>query len=328
MVDEQEEIDTEVTEEISEEDRLASLKDDEPETEEKEEKKDSKDSDKKETKSADEKTKDAKAEIKRLAEDDLDKVVTLKINGETKEMSVREAIKLTQLEQASRAKMQEAAQYKKQMEQLVGLAKQDPKQFFSLLGVDPYEFAESTLAEKLELLEMSDEQRKLLEAEEKLKKYEETEKEMKARQEREQEEAAIAQESEKLDKEIGEAWKASGLPMRKEFVTAIAQEMYGASVRKENLTATEAASRVKESWLRSLTETVKSMDAEAIHGILGSDTIEKLRDFDIQRVTKKNMASQKFSGPSNKQASQSNRKSKPLTEQEYEAWKESLYGEF
>lgn len=296
-------------EEVSEDDRLSELKDDEIE------------------KPKDEKAKEAKPDIKRLADEDLDKVITVKINGEVKEMPVREAIKLTQLEQASRAKMQEAAQTKKQIEtqmkQIVSLAKTNPKEFFKLIGVDPYEFSESTLAEKLELLEMSEEERKILEYEEKLKKYEETEKERQEREEKEKESSLIARESETLDKEISTAWKESGLPMRKEFVTAIAQEMYGASIRKENLTASDAALRVKDNWHRSLKETISNLDAQAIHGLFGDDVLEKLRDFDIKRVTKKQVASQKFNRPTSHVAS-SNKKSQPLSEQEYAEWKESL----
>lgn len=329
------ELSPDATEEITEDDRLASLTDDGPEEQfsDKDEankeqfsEKTNKDSLTEKTKEAiNKKTQEAKENLKALAEEDLDKVITLKINGEEKTMPVREAIKLTQLEQASRAKMQEAAQIKKDVEALAALKDQDKKAFLKFWGFDPRELAETILTEELELEEMSEEQRKLLEAEEKLKKYEEWEKTQKETEEKQKEEQEVTQAQQELDKEISEAWKESGLPLTRGFITAIAQEMYGASVRKEKLTASEAALRVKDNWHKSLKETISNLDAQAIHGLFGDEVLEKLRDFDVERVTQKQRASGKhFKSPGSKPASHQIKKSKSLTEQEYEQWKDSL----
>lgn len=90
---------------------------------------------------------------------------------------------------------------------------------------------------------------------------------------------------ENLDKEIAAAWADSGLPKTKAFVTMIAQELYGASLRKQDLTAKEASAIVKENWHRNVKETLDQMDAQAIHELLGEAVLKKLRKYDVDRVS-------------------------------------------
>jgi uncharacterized membrane-anchored protein YjiN (DUF445 family) len=53
----------------------------------------------------------------------------------------------------------------------------------------------------------------------------------------------------------------------------------------EVLPAAQAASKVKQDFLRSVSEIVASMDPSGIQEVLGKETIEKLRQFDIDRVS-------------------------------------------
>jgi len=242
-------------------------------------------------------SKDAtKAEIKRLGEQDLDSIVTVKINGETKELPVREVIKLNQLENASQAKMQEAAKLMKQVQGVIQMAKNDPKAFLRETGIDPYDFAESTLAEKFNMMQMTPEQRKLLEYEQKVKQFEEREKESREAQEREMISRREAEEIGKLDVEIGDAWKESGLPKTKYMVAQIAARMLSASKQGKTLTAKDAAASVKADFVSSAREVISQLDAEAIQEILGKDILKKIREFDVKRVTGKS-ASQGDKGP-------------------------------
>jgi hypothetical protein len=88
-----------------------------------------------------------------------------------------------------------------------------------------------------------------------------------------------------VDKEIAGAWAESGLPKTKAFVTMIAQEMYGASLRKQDLTAKDASAIVKDNWYRNVRETVEQMDAQAIHDLLGDSVLKKIRKHDVERVS-------------------------------------------
>lgn len=243
-----------------------------------------------------------KAEVKRLGEQDFDSVVTVKINGETKEMSLREVIKLNQLENASHAKMKEAAQLMKQVQGVIHMAKTDPKMFLRETGIDPEEFAESTLAEKYRMMQMSPEQRKMLEYEQKVKQYEERDKEAKQNYEKEQVSRVEAQEMSRLDTEVGDAWKESGLPKTKYMAAQIAAHMLSSSKQGKPLTAKEAAANVKAAFVSNAREVISQLDAEAIQEILGKDVLKKIRDWDVKRVTGKS-ASSGSKSPGSKPAS-------------------------
>jgi hypothetical protein len=246
-----------------------------------------------ETKSA-EGAKAAQA-ARELGEQDLDAIVTVKINGEVKKMPVREVIKLNQLENVSQAKMKEAAKLVKQVEQFFSNVKKDPEYVLREAGIDPDEWAEATLAKKFELMQMSPEQKELMEYKNKLKTYEEKEKAEKEAKEFEEKSRAEAQVSEALDLEIGEAWKEAGLPKSKKVFADIAFKMLSASRQGKNLTAKEAAASVKTEFLNSITELVSQMDAEAIQGLLGKEVMKKLRAWDVKRVTGQSASSEKQS---------------------------------
>lgn len=259
----------------------------------------------------------AKAQARKLGEQDLDALVTVNINGETREMPLRDVIKINQLENVSQKKMQEAAKLRQQAEQFFRLAKSNPREFLKQTGIDPYEFAESTLAEKFEMMNLSPEQKRLMELEKENKSYKEKEKEDRQKAEQEQLSRYEQQELAKLDQEIGEAWKESGLPKTKYMAAQIAARLLSASKRGENLTAKEAAARVKEEFKMSTREVIGQLDAESILDLFGKDIMKKIRDYDVKRVTGK--ASQAAQGPSAKPVSQGNK----VFKSEHE-WREHL----
>jgi len=259
------------------------------------------------------------AEIRRLAETDLDAVVQIKVDGEVRDMTVREAIKLQQLEKASQKKMSEAAQVMKQVQQVMKLAKENPREFLRKTGIDPYEFAESTLAEKFELMQMSPEQKRIRELEEKEREWNEREKIEKESKEKEHLSRLEAQEMEALDKEFGEALLESGIKKPSKYtVSQIAAKMLSASRQGKHLTAKEAAATVIRERRESFRDEADSMDAEAIHEWLGKDNLKKLRDYDVKRVSG-NMTSQSAKGPAPKAASQPKMTFKSETE-----WREHI----
>lgn len=124
-------------------------------------------------------TAQASAEVRELGDQDLDAVVKVKVNGEERKMSVREAIKLSQLEQASHEKLRQAAEERKRADvmvkehqeklqryqQLENLMKSDFDKFAEMTGIDFDAIAEQRLAKKYELLTMTPEQRHAYEAE-------------------------------------------------------------------------------------------------------------------------------------------------------------------
>lgn len=302
----------------------------EPEDEEKDEPSD----EEKDTKEA------PKTEDELLEDAMLDRKVKVKINGEERTMSIRELQKVKQLEEASHAKLREAAEARNMANQLLSLAKDDPKKFFQVTGKDPYEFAQSTMLERLEMMGMTEEQRKSLELEKENKTLKQRQQEIERKQQEVRFQEEVEKEYQQLQKEVDQAWESSGLPQNDNFRGAIAQvmiadrqekiqqaQMQGLDPRQipadEFLTAEKAAAIVKGNWQKSLNATLSSMDAEAILGLLGEETTKAIKKVFLKRASEK--TSPKYaSGPGKKPASQRRMKQQPLTEKEYREWQEKL----
>lgn len=232
--------------------------------------------------------------INEIGDSDMDRVVTLKINGKEEKMPLREALKVSRMEKASQAKMQEAATMQKQFNAVMQMAKTNPREFLQRTGIDPYEFAESTLAEKYEMMQMSPDQRKMMEYERRVKEYEERETNEKQTQAQRVESEARSKVQGELEKELVEAWKDSGLPVHKYFAARISAEMLSsmaqkkAGLRDQSLNAKEAASIVKESVVNEFRDIILSVaqkDPAAAQKLLGDNVLKIFRDYDVKRVT-------------------------------------------
>ena len=275
-----------------------------------------------------------KADIDDLLEEgSLDKKIKVKVDGEEIITTVRELQKGYQLESASRKRMQEAAEHKKMALSLLDLAKTDKKKFFEITGEDPYEFAEATLAEKLEMMGMSDEQRESLKLKEENKNLKQRAEAFDRQEKEKTHNAEVQREYERLEKEVTEAWTESGLPDGKMFKASIAQTIIADQKMKDKqrtegldpepyLTASGAASIVKENWLKSVGHTFNKMDAEAILKVLDKDTVKKIQQAEIKRVSAKTSPEYSKSRPGSKPASKAKRPES--TEDAYRKWQESL----
>lgn len=261
-----------------------------------------------------------------LGEQDMEKIVTLKVNGEVMKMPLKEAVKHFQLERVSQDKMREARQAKEMAAQLIQLAKNDPDKFFDVTGIDADTFAESRLARKYELMMMSPEQRELFE----LKQWKEQQEQMLRQAQEEEERQALtqaeAQEMQSLEKEIVEAWQESGLPKHKVFGQFMAAQMLSHQKRTgEALQAKEAAAIVKRDFLRNVGEILTSLDAPAILDVIPKDVLSKVRQYDVERVTGK--AASKIGGgrPGNNPVTKSsNKNAKPMSDLEWRDYVRNL----
>lgn len=275
--------------------------------------------------------KDAAPTAKELAESDLDAIVKVKINGQEQKMTVKELMKVQQLEKASYEKMRQAAQVERQSQQLLQLALNNPEEFYRRFGKDPAELSEKMILKHYQQASMTPEQKRMMEMEERLSRYEQQEKmfeEQKRQQIESQKEAEMVQ---NLDREISEAWKTSGLPQTKHVLASIATHLlsnekireqeikeYGQAFTKE-LTANEAAARVKREYGLQLKEFISKIDDKSLPEIIGEENAKRLRLLDLQRVTGQQnpITNQKMSSPSNEASER-----KAMSEVEYmEYWK-------
>jgi hypothetical protein len=221
---------------------------------------------------------EAAPEKKYLPEDYLDSVYKVTIDGEEKEMTVREIARLQSLEQASQNRFRKAAEANRKVEEFVEFAKKDPESALRRLGYDPEEFSTSFLKKKIEEMQMSPEQ---LKERQEREKFQEEKKQFES-----QMETRIREE---IDVEMTQAFQQSGLP-KSPFLAArmaglVAQSMeQSKNGQGKPLSYQEAAVKVK-SWFQNATkETLSQMDAKAILDFLGPDMAKKLQSAFVQRI--------------------------------------------
>jgi hypothetical protein len=255
----------------------------------------------------------AQAAARELAAQDFDALVTVKINGQEKKVPIKEAIKNYQLEQASQERMRQVAEERRRVQSEQARLKEiksNPEKLAEYLGLDLDNFAEERLARKYELQQMDPHQRKALELEQKLKTFEAQESQTKqqyldqikdvmgglpegadkATKEQlhaylQHQKQVYAQEQQRYNQEIAQAWKETGLPAYSSVGKDIAFQMLKAQKQGRSLQPSEAAAIVKEERLSSAREMLGSMDAKAIQEFLGEELMKKLRDYDVERVT-------------------------------------------
>jgi len=197
------------------------------------------------------------------------------------------------LERGFYAKSTTAAQLAKEKQAMVERIKSDPRGLLKEHGIDPEEFAEMTMAEKIEALKMSDEERRFKEIEEENKRYKAKEEKEKQERETQAKQARHAQIQQSFDKEIAEAWKESGLPTNTFYIKQMAAVMMEsmaiakAGELERPLTAKEAARIVKDRFEASIPQMLSQMEPEAAIRLLGEETFSKWRDWDVNRVTRK-----------------------------------------
>lgn len=258
-----------------------------------------------------------------LAEQDLDAFVEHTVNGQKQKIKVRDALKGYGKEQAAEVRMREAAQTKKQAQQLMHMFQTDPDRFFEVTGVDQAQWlkgrvakhvpiAEEILAGEYERQQMSPEQRELQDVKAKLAQHDAmiskqrapliseikkivpenmlpkgldqaTPEQLHRFLQVKQQEFKAGVDN--LSSELLGAWEKVGLPKQKEFGQWMAQVMSDYQKKTgEALHPEQAAARVKARFLDSTRSLLSQMDAKALQETLGEAVLQKLRDADIAQV--------------------------------------------
>lgn len=274
---------------------------------------------------------EAVQQLKELAEDNMDAVVKIKINGQVKSVSVREALKLAEKGEGADQKFQRAAQIERNAQQLAKLAQDDPDAFMAQWGIDPDKYSQARLAKLLEEQMMTPEQKRLRDLEQENKKFKETEAQRIAREKQEKEDTQFKQADQTYRNEVMEAWQGSGLPAHPSFGIEIAKEMLRANSQGATLTAKQAAANVKRDWLANSGNILDQMDDESLFQALPKSVHDKLRAYYVRQVSgQPGLAGAKSQGspsrPGQQPAStkQTSSGKKMLSEKEYREYFEKL----
>ena len=225
---------------------------------------------------------DATSSEKKEASKELKRRFKIKVDGEEveEEFDPTDDQKIVELLQKTRGadkKFQEASTIKKEVHGFVDLMKTDPAKALKILGINPDQFAEGRVAERLKQLEMSPEQLRLSELELKLQEIESqketAEKELEnQRHEREKEKYRV-----QFDKEIGEALKEKDLPHDPFIVGSVARILNSAREKDTDVKIKDVLPLAEKSLVQNLNRLFSKLEPSRIKQFIGEEAESKLR---------------------------------------------------
>lgn len=220
----------------------------------------------------------AAAEIRKLK---------LKLEGQDVELPESEVIALAQQGKVAGKRFQEAAALKKQADEIMKFAKENPKEFFKRTGMNAREWAEQYLMEELRYEQMSPEQQKAVENEKKLKAYEDEKKQ--AEEKKRADEMAELQKThmERLDKMFVEALNKSGLPRTSYTIKRMAELQLVNVQKKLELAPEQLAKIVREDYIAEQKALYGNLEGDQLLDLLGPEVVKKLSKAQIAKLKSK-----------------------------------------
>lgn len=232
------------------------------------------------------KEKAIKAEIAALK-----KKFKLKVDGKEEEVELdlnnEEELKShLQLSKAAQKRMQEAAQYKKDVADFFKALKENPLSVLAdpSLGVDVKKLAEMVMNNEIEEMKKTPEQKEKERLQKELEAIKKEREEEKKRRDEDDFKRLTEQATQQLDNEISSALNESGLPKHPRTVAYMAEALKLALKNDINLSAKDVVPLIKKQVLNDFREIMGSLPDDELEKYLGKDIISKVRKRSIQRV--------------------------------------------
>ena len=215
----------------------------------------------------------------------------IKENGKVVMRSIDELIKADQTFNGGQAKFREANSLFDKIEASKKSFKDNPGAFLKEAGIeDQTLWLEERLQEKIDFMNLSDDEKRIKELEKKISDGKEVEeKQKKARMDN-----YINSFTEKripeLTTEIPKALKEAGLPENKVMAAKVAKEMLDAKrSEKKIISIPDAVKRVKSHLRSGQDDHVKGLSPEKLVEMLGPGGMKKLRAWDLKQHSKKDV---------------------------------------
>lgn len=235
----------------------------------------------------------AQAAVNGASEEEIEALVEefkVKVNGKEKvvklDMKNRDEVaKKIQMAEAAQESMQKAAEYEKQMKELLDTLKSDPKRLLKEMQMDPNELAANWLEEFVKEQEMSPEEKEkqamrqeLEQLRQKIQKEEQAKKEI-------EEQKALQEAMVNLDNEIAEALKASSKLPKTPYVTKrISEALYWAINNGYDVKANDVIPMVENEIKQEIQQLMEQLPNEILEELVGKKTLERMRMDRVKKV--------------------------------------------
>lgn len=208
----------------------------------------------------------------------------LKLDGQEVELTETEVIAYAQQGKVAQARFQEAAKVRREAEDILKYAQENPEEFFKKTGKNAREWAEKFLLEQLQHEAMSPEQKKAKDNEDKLRKYEDDEKRKKAKEMKDHEDALTTSERTRLDQLFTKALFESGLPRTKFTVKRMAELQLLNIKNKYELPADALAKLVREDYEAEQKALLGGLEGDQLLDFLGPEIVKKFSKAQIAKL--------------------------------------------
>lgn len=211
----------------------------------------------------------------------------LKLEGKDVELTESEVIALAQRGTVSDKRFQEAAALRKQADDVLRFAKENPAEFFKRTGMNARQWAEEYLMQELKREQMNPEQKKAWENEQKLKRFEADEK-ARADKAKQDELAALQKKHhDNYEKTFVEALGKSGLPKTPYTIKRMAELQLVNLKKKLELSPDQLAKVVREDYIAEQKSLFGSLEGDKLMELLGEELIKKLSKAQIAKLKAK-----------------------------------------
>lgn len=224
---------------------------------------------------------------------ELTRSLNLKIDGEdfteelpfdaTPEM-IEYLTKQAQLAKMSNKRAQEAADLRKtdiqrnqEIQNFMEAIKEDPAAMLKQMGIDPKEFSEELLEKEVELMQMSESDRKIMELQNELADRVKAEENAKRESEVREQEALRDKYASEYEKDLMSALDASELPSNPELILRMNQYMKIALENGIDLNFNDILPLVSENVNSELTKLLSSTPIDKLVAMLGEDKVKGIR---------------------------------------------------
>jgi hypothetical protein len=213
----------------------------------------------------------------------------VKVDGEEVELSQDELIKYAQLGKAGQKRMAEAAQIKKDAQELVRMLRENPESVLAdpaVLGSDEevVKLAQKILSRKLEDEQKSPELREKERLEKELEQLRKEAKEREERQQTEEYERLVQQQEAQIEEQITEALETSGMPKSPFILKRLADVMLAAAENEKDISPKQAMNIVKREMQKDLREYIEAMQEDALEEIVSAEKVKKLRQRQLSKL--------------------------------------------
>lgn len=219
----------------------------------------------------------------------------IKADGAEHEFTLEELQRHASLGLGAQKRMQEAAQQRKQIEDVVMTLKSNPAAAFKALGIDPGQWAESYLGEQIEQRVDPENYKRKQELKE-LADFKK-QRELAMRQHQQQQIMAVKQQDQqKLMTEISEAFNQSGFVQDDKAraykayhaLKMIASDRIKASRegREPSMTISDALKRTDDLLNRNFIGYISTLPGDKMAELLGEENLKRIRKYDVDRFRK------------------------------------------